>query len=190
MDLLTFVSSIINSIAWPMLVAGILYFGRNDIFRLIRTVKSIKYDKFEMMFEQKAAQVADEAENISGGNNYEQEKYKDFLFRSPYESVMKSYMKLEDALHNAVLRKREEGIIQNSDFSHNKTLDLHNYNGSQLMGILLKKNLITPELSTLHDQLRSLRNMAAHKQDFYISPEAAKNYADSTITLIDKLNEM
>ena len=47
----------IKSLAWPVLLASFLYYGRYDLFKLIRTIKSIKYDKFEIMFEEQAAEA-------------------------------------------------------------------------------------------------------------------------------------
>lgn len=188
MDFLTFLSSVVNSLAWPVLLAGILYYGRNDIFKLIRTIKSIKYDKFEMMFEEKAAEAAGEAENISGSEKDNSERYKDFVFLSPYETVMKSYMKLEEALFNAVKRKADDGTIVLSSLGN--VTRLKAMNGSILMHQLNKAGLVDVDLVSLHENLRSLRNMAAHKHNFVISQDAAKNFADSSITLIDKLEEI
>jgi hypothetical protein len=44
--------------SWPVLLASFLYYGRYDLFKLIRTIKSIKYDKFEIMYEEQAAEAA------------------------------------------------------------------------------------------------------------------------------------
>ncbi|ANI83436.1 hypothetical protein [Kosakonia oryzae] len=188
MDFLTFLSSVIKSLAWPVLLASVLYYGRNDLFKLIRTIKSIKYDKFEMMFEEQAAEAAGEAENISGKEKDNSERYKDFVFLSPYETVMKSYMKLEDSLRNAVRRKVDDGTIELPSHSH--LIRLETMHGATLMRLLYKTGLVDVDFAALHDNLRNLRNMAAHKHNFEISQDAAKNFADSTIALIDKLEEI
>ncbi|MBW8245329.1 hypothetical protein [Enterobacter mori] len=188
MDFLTFLSSVIKSLAWPVLLASVLYYGRNDLFKLIRTIKSIKYDKFEMMFEEQAAEAAGEAENISGKEKDNSERYKDFVFLSPYETVMKSYMKLEDSLRNAVRRKVDDGTIELP--SHSNVSRLEAMHGTILMRLLYKAGLVDVDFGALHENLRKLRNMAAHKHNLEISQEAAKNFADSSIALIDKLEEI
>lgn len=188
MDFFTFVASVIESLAWPVLLGCILFYGRNDIFKLIRTIKSIKYDKFEMMFEEKAALAASEAENISGKTTDNSEQYKDFIFLSPYETVMKSFMKLDDALQGTLKRKINDGTIvipDNSKYSRPNSMS-----GMHIMRLLSTSDLVDSELVELHDNLRSLRNLAAHSHNFIISQEAARNFANSTITLIDKLNEI
>ncbi|HEK2896159.1 hypothetical protein [Proteus terrae] len=188
MDFFTFVSSVIESLAWPMLVGCVLYYGRTDIFRLIKTIKSIKYDKFEMMFEEKAAQAASEAESISGKATDNSEQYKDFVFLSPYETVMKSFMRLEEALQEVLKRKINDGTIVISDNS--KFPRPNSINRMHIMRILSTSDLVDSELVELYDNLRSLRNLAAHSSNFVITQEAAKNFADSSIILINKLNEI
>ncbi|HAS0909950.1 MULTISPECIES: hypothetical protein [Enterobacter cloacae complex] len=188
MDFLTFLSSVIKSLAWPVLLASVLYYGRNDLFKLIRTIKSIKYDKFEMMFEEQAAEAAGEAENISGKEKDNSERYKDFVFLSPYETVMKSYLKLEDSLRNAVKRKVDDGTIELPPHTNDRRFEV--MSGNQFMRLLYKAGLVDVDFAALHDSLRNLRNMAAHKHNFEISQDAAKNFADSSIALIDKLEEI
>jgi hypothetical protein len=58
MDFFTSISKIVDSIAWPVVVFLILYRGRDDILKLVRTLKSIKVsDQFEAIF-------SDEAEKL------------------------------------------------------------------------------------------------------------------------------
>lgn len=141
-----------------------------------------------MMFEEQAAEAAGEAENISGKEKDNSERYKDFVFLSPYETVMKSYMKLEDSLRNAVRRKVDDGTIELPPHSNDRRFEV--MHGNHLMRLLYKAGLVDLDFAALHDSLRNLRNMAAHKHNFEISQDAAKNYADSSIALIDKLEEI
>ncbi|WP_272848441.1 hypothetical protein [Pantoea ananatis] len=184
MDLLTFFSSIIKSLAWPSVVIFILYFGRNDILKLVRDLKSLKYDKLELLFEQRVEEAASQADVIADENQEIFDKdYQEFSFLSPFEAVMKSYNKLFEASYLAFESLSESGEISNNTLnSLRKRPTLSN-----MAKIFRSHNLIGDDELLLFSELQSVRNMAAHRTDLKITNESAKSYVKSVLTLINKI---
>ncbi|WP_210486860.1 hypothetical protein [Pantoea ananatis] len=185
MDFLTFFSSIIKSLAWPSVVIFILYFGRNDILKLVRDLKSLKYDKFELLFEQRVEEAASQADVIADENpDILDEDYQEFSFLSPFEAVMKSYNKLFEASYLAFDKLSESGKISNNTST---SLRRRPTSLSHIAKVFRDYDLIGDDELILFSELQSVRNMAAHRTDLKITNESAKSYVKSVFTLINKI---
>ncbi len=75
------------------------------------------------------------------------------FFLSPYENVMKSYLKLENSLRNGVKRKVDVGTIELPPHSNDRRFEL--MNGYHLMRLLYKAGLVDLDFAALHDSLRN-----------------------------------
>ncbi|MBW1251939.1 hypothetical protein [Pantoea allii] len=185
MDSLTFLSSIIKSLAWPSVVIFILYFGRNDILKLVRDLKSLKYDKFELLFEQRVEEAASQADVIAEENpEIPNEDYQEFSFLSPFEAVMKSYNKLFEASYLAFDRLSDSGRIPNNISTSLRRRPAYL---SRIAKTFRDSDLIGEDEFILFHELQSVRNMAAHRTDLKITHESAKSYVKSVFTLINKI---
>ncbi|MCE0492058.1 hypothetical protein LU196_18645 [Pantoea sp. Mb-10] len=188
MDFLTFLSSIIKSIAWPFVVIFTLYFGRNDILKLVRELKSFKYDKFEILFEQRIEEAASQADVIADENQDALDKdYQEFLLFSPFEAVIRSFNKLYQTSYFAFDKLTDSGRISN------KNLKLLKRNPSSLTlsrmaSIFRNYELIGDDEQILFRELNSVRNMANRRTDMKITKESAESYVKSVFTLINKIN--
>lgn len=58
MDTLTFLSSVIGSLAWPATIVVLVFALRNQLPDIVRSLKSIEYKDFKMTFERKVKEVA------------------------------------------------------------------------------------------------------------------------------------
>lgn len=191
MDFLTFLSSIIGSLAWPAIVIIILYYGRNDIIKLIRDLKSLKYDKLELLFEQKVEDAALQAEVIAENENEDiDNKYGEFSFLSPYEAVMKSFILLNESSYKALKRLIEEGRITSTDFSKYDNKKHPVVPTWTLLSTLRDNSLLNDDEINLFKELMAVRNMAAHKSDLNITNNTAKSYVNSVLTLIKKIENL
>ncbi|ELO5035064.1 hypothetical protein LAW65_00535 [Escherichia coli] len=190
MDGLTFLASITQSLAWPLIVGAVLYYGRDDIVKIIKTLKSIKYNDFEMLFEKKIAQTAEVAENKVGANASYTGKYDEFAFLNARQTIKISFDKLEAALRNALSTKISNNLIKDTNVLNARGRLQDNLPVEIILSVLNKHGFIDDSFQDVFNKLRSLKDAIANWSEFEITNEAAKNYADSAIILIDKLKSI
>lgn len=155
MNKLEFISSIINSIAWPAALIVIILFLKQPLINILSNLNKLTYNNLEMDFTNKLEEIETSleesqlAESISPINSKDKEIIAVAQI-SPAASITMSWSMVEEEIMNTIKR-----IAISPDYPP--------YN-SPLKNIQLLKDTGTIDLDTLNslNELRELRNKAAH----------------------------
>lgn len=188
MDWLTFSSkfidslfSLISKLAWPGVVLSIFYFGKDRIFALLSSLRTIKYDKFQAEFEAATSEAVHKAEEVFPDQDEEQDHYqnlrKEMMAMDPLTSIVTAWNYIDKAIRNTLERT---GI----EFKR------HSYTPTYHMQKLLENKLVNSEQFELFVSMRNLRNDAVHNSLWDITPSALENYIESSLSLISFLDSI
>lgn len=182
MDWLTFTSNIINSIAWPLTVVFGIYIMRDKVGELLPRLKRFKHKDTEVEFVQaveELAQERDQGEQAAPQEPKSDELIEqfDFLMKlanvSPRSAVLESFRTLETAA-----AKKAAQLYPESGQRPGSPLGLQR---------LLKGKALRPEEYHQFNQLRKLRNEAAHAEEFEVSGMPIEAYIDIALSLAARL---
>lgn len=184
MDWKTFIAEIVKSIAWPI-VGGILIYQLKDrIAELLPRLKKLKHKDTEFEFAEKLQELAvHSTENNKTTPKPEKtpegvEQFK-FLMQlseiSPRSAVVESFRVLENSSAKALAKAYPE-LVENRFINQNESLKM-------LSGKILNENQINR-----FNELRQLRNKAAHMEDFELQNMPIEAYIDIALTLADYLD--
>ncbi len=186
MDWLTFITEIIKALAWPLTVLLILLLLRQPIAELIPLLRKLKWKELELEFEEKLVELkSDAAEALPppaegapedspcfrrGPNRLVQ-----LAEQSPRAAIIEAWIAVERAAANAISRRLPEGDIS--------------WNDTQMGQMLASHEILDSQQLRIYNDLRQLRNQAAHHEDFRIDAERAADYvriADGLALHIDR----
>lgn len=176
MSILEFLASIVNSLAWPVLVGFCIYILREPAGKLLGRISKFKYRELEAEFRE----VLDEIKPI-GIRNSDQTALKapesasidleDLAQISPRAAVMEAWLLVEKATEKfCEANNLPKTVSYQGFFRHSK-----------------EKNLDIDHLQTAYQEMRLLRNKAAHASDFEIEPGTAKDYLRAANFIADEL---
>lgn len=154
-----FVSSLVNSLAWPVSILIILISFKKYIIKIIPSIEKLKYKDFEVEFSKKMKELVDKSkkdiERLSFSEDAANESSENELFGlvdiSPRSAILESWLLVETAASKALQKKDPEMI--------KKT-----YMVAPLrLGEYLKHNqLINESQLEVYNKLREIRNKAVH----------------------------
>ena len=192
MDRLTFISTIIKAIAWPVTLIAFLFLVRKDLPRLVRSLRRLKFKGVELEFGEAVKELAAETSlalsppsgvlgNISllpatgpipQAGSAPQLIVTDHTEESasPRGEILEAWLFLEKTAQ-ALLGKNNGDSI--STLPH----------GSRLVRELLRLNLIDERQAAIFDELRRLRNEAVHMSAVQFTKQTARYYALSALQL-------
>ncbi|MGE7121822.1 DUF4145 domain-containing protein [Peribacillus sp. NPDC046944] len=151
MSKLEFISSIINSIAWPIVVLTISILLRKPIVKILYNLTKVTFNNIEMDFEQKLDQLESNledkglTENIDYPVNKRDKEITTIAQISPTASITMAWSMIEQEI-NSTMDKLGEG---SSNPTHN-------------IRYLKENNLIGLDTEQALHELRVLRNNAVH----------------------------
>ncbi|QYY35152.1 HepT-like ribonuclease domain-containing protein [Ruficoccus sp. ZRK36] len=169
MDTLTFISRIVNSLAWPLAVVIITYLFRRDFSALIKRVNAFKHRDTELRFREELEHAADKA---SGGHTNEKaflqdpvsEKVFAILEISPGAAVISAWIEFENAAVEAI--GAETPLAPHKLFAQ-----------------LREAHLLDPNDYIFLQTLRRLRNAAVHDYDYLLDYETAYKACTALLAL-------
>lgn len=183
MDKLTFISKMVESMAWPMVVGFSVYFLRDSIAQLLKPLYKIKYGELEMEFTKGVKDVAEKVEvgfPLSGTKG-EHDQVKDRILQlipiSPKAAIIEAWRHLEAVAIDAA----QESCIELTDAALRKPI----YIGEALQ----RNGFINEETLQTFKKLRELRNEAAHYEKMEVLPKDALSYLNSVIRLSSAIRE-
>lgn len=181
MDWLTFISKLVDSLAWPASLVVVLYILRNDLPTIAKHIKKLKYKDIEMEFGESIRVVEKEAkeaipdvpENITiSGKSPNQilDQLNSIAELAPRSAILEAWLQVEAAAVDIVKKK---GI--SSFKSQPGPMRLRDY--------LIKGKLLDSRQTAIFEQLRQLRNEAVHVADAEFTPDAVSNYINSALKI-------
>ena len=184
MSILQFISSIVDSIAWPLAIVILLLFFKKYIIQLIPFVTSLKYKDLEVQFSEKVKQLV----NISQDNikkltdmhddlNISREnKLYGLLDISPRAAIIESWLLVETAASKA-LQKKDPEICKKTTMIAPARLGKY----------LQEYKLLTDIQFTIYDNLREMRNNAVHIGDTQFNKNDVTEYIQLSIMLANQI---
>lgn len=179
MDGLTFFSKLIESLAWPAIVVWLIWYLKEHLPWLVKSLRKVKFSGIEMEFEKQVEKLAAETQSAitteSPTEDAEIARLKQIADISPRAAVVEAWVRVET---NAA-----EVIRQAGHRMSNAPGPLRLLNSLQQLGVLT-----APQVSALH-HLRELRNMAVHGADMDVSAEAVSQYIVSAAAMAGYLED-
>lgn len=181
MDWLTFVSKLVDSLAWPATVAFAVYQLRDKLGELLPRLRKIKHKDTELEFaelvEELVQEKAAEPEEPATPRSAELDHQFQFLMNlaeiHPRSAVLESFRTLETAA-----AKRAAELHPEAARSARSPLALQK---------MLKGEVLGPDGFHQFNQLRRLRNEAAHAEDFDIRGMPVEAYVDIALSLAARI---
>jgi len=181
MDWLTFISKLIEAVAWPVAVLVIVKTFKKQLLALAPALKKLSFPGgLEAEFESKLEklEVDPELDANAGTSPVVQPTLPvdtTALRANPTGVVMEKWKEIEAAARTLI--SRSPGANR---------LYVISLNSHQLGKELLRRELITSEQAGWFSELRALRNMAAHSQ-LSISPDQVERYVELANRLLGSL---
>lgn len=175
MDWLQFLASAMSSLAWPLAVVIVVCLLRKPIASLLPLLQRLKLKEFELEFgksvEKVSAEIAKEIPPAPATNGQSAMGELAALVKiaeaSPRAAVLQAWLMVEQTAHEAA---RALGWRPASDKA---STDNH------AIGFLSRQQAVESDRMDLLQQLRHLRNQAAHAPEFALGKSAAIEYAAS-----------
>lgn len=184
MDWLTFISSLVGSLAWPIVVLTGLYMFRRSIRDLVPSIRRLKYKEFEADFGRELEEVKKITSDISDikklpdySSDGKFQKLLTVASVAPNAAVLEAFREVEFAARNRLEKE-------------NSTPDMSSAAPYRLIQRILEaKGILDRKGIKVFDELRTLRNKVAHAGEYEISPAQATEYVEISWTIIEALNK-
>ena len=182
MDTLTFITELIESVAWPITTIILVVLLRKPIVNLLPLMKKLRYKEFELEFSQQVSELKAKADIIlkeESESENQDTQASDHLINlvsySPRAAIMESWIELETAAVDVV------SSIWNQP---NKEI----FRNMSNLGKYLYQNKIFDDIQlSIFNQLRQLRNKSAHAEELNLNEADAKVYVQMAINLTKHL---
>ena len=190
---LDFFASAIGSLAWPAFVILLALLFREPVTKLIGRMKSVEAGGAKAEFGVEVADLAANAKKIETAdpavaqeNDPRLQELLKMATASPTGAIVEAWKDVETAAR--LLVERSELFISVSE-THTWKHDVRRkyiLNTSRLLG---KYGLLPPAEMSTYEELRTLRNKAAHESDQVVTPLSAAQYVRVADKLVDVITE-
>lgn len=186
MNLLEFIASVVGSTAWPLLILALVLVLRRPLLDLLTKISSFKYKELRIDFENRLARATDELRelppppelpNVAEGIHEDMGVRFQVAKRSPDDLIFGSWRSVERELKLLAERAGMSAIGRGS------ALSIQRY--------LVKHGLIPKQAQSVLDELRSLRNLAAHYDGgAAITTDQAERFSDLAEQIVEQLRSL
>lgn len=176
---------LVKALAWPVAVIWLGYIFRNEIRMLLGRVSTLKYKDLEAKFEKDltAAEevakktIAEKTKNISGDDEP--------VYPAPYDTRYEQLLRISDESPRAALL--EAWIEVESSLSEAaEKFDIYNSRRAPARKVvieLINTGKYAKTILPLFEDLRTLRNEAAHAPQFVPSKRQTRRYLQMAIEM-------
>lgn len=174
-DWLGFISKMTEALAWPLAIVIIAIMFRRPLVRIFQKIRKLSYGDTSIEFEIEKAeeqlqdaipQQLPEVDRPAIDTRFEQ-----LLKISPEAAVTDAWKPIESEL-----RRISDGL----GYDEKRSL-----RALSVLSRLVQQNLIRPEVADLVNELRNIRNLAAHSAD--VSPDTALRFYDMSAKVLKEL---
>ena len=175
MDILTFFSNLVESLAWPITAIVITFLLKDSIGTLLPNMSRLRYKDFELEFqklESKAKQIEPppsktEKVPVVVANKPFAEYVAELAEISPRSAIVEAWRAVEAAMKDVV---GDEEAIRRSLFN--------------TINELVSRKILSPQSGELIHELRNIRNKAVHAGEFDLTVEQALSYGIAAESII------
>jgi hypothetical protein len=184
MDCLTFISKIIDTLAWPIVAITLLSIIRKELPGIITSLKTLKFKGLELEFAKDAAALAEEAKRtIPPVERPQREEERDssrllqLADISSRAAILEAWLLVETSAATCLQKYR-------------KTVKSAYQGPLQLLNGLISEGVLTPPQVNTFQHLRKLRNDAVHIPDAEFTRDAVTNYIQSALVMTAYLQDI
>jgi uncharacterized protein YutE (UPF0331/DUF86 family) len=170
---------LLDVIAWPATTLVLAFFFRVELRAVFSRISVLKYKDWEVKFEKGLGHVEEKIGELKKVP-IEAEESLDRLERltetSPRAAILEAWIELEQVL-----------------FHMAEIYQIKGRSPSRIIEILRQKGILTEGLASAFNEMRQLRNDAAHVPDFVIEEKVAKRFialSSSMSLLLKKIDEI
>lgn len=189
MNWMTFISSIVESIIWPVTIMLLIIIFRDPIKEVVPLLKKFKFKSFEVDFERKISSISKKVEraqlpetsdafnNISNINHNIISRFgdiKNINISSPRSAIIESWIMVEQLLRR---------------LAENQEMNIYNGTSINILNELSNKNIISNDIFEICNELREIRNKAVHNSSFKVSDEKSNEYINLSFRVIAALKD-
>lgn len=185
MDLLTFLSDLVKSLAWPVTAVVLVVLLRKPIVELIPLLKRLKYKELELEFSQEVSELKAEADAIAKEKGEPppsdvqgSEQLLDLVSFSARAAIMEAWLEVETAAVNTA--SSFWGVSSSGAFK----------NMPQLGEYLLQCKVIDKNQLAVFNKLWKLRNKAAHALELDLNESDARAYVKLATDLAQHIRKV
>jgi len=192
MDLLTFISQIINSLVWPAVAIGIVWIFRKPLALVLNKIESLRVLGILIGLRKETEKIGEEIEKIipiQEPRPATKEEQQIELERDEFDEI---YLRLEKspalAINLAWSKLEIEAIlVLKQYFQEQGKVSINSY--SILQG-LKEKNILNENQLELFNRLRQLKNNAVHHMRSPVPEEIALSYIESAKKMFSYLRNI
>jgi hypothetical protein len=177
-----FVASVIDSIAWPLVVGVALYLLRKPISGLLPLLRELSYKEFKINFAAETEQIRDLAMAlpvVDSNPSRPRLAFESTLETSPRDAVIEAWAALESSILDAANRLGWKGTGRVTTGEIRNAMTFISKNAESMVP--------GPDLVEMFDGFRRVRNEAAHLPKFAVSRETVERYLQSARLMINWL---
>lgn len=180
-----FVASVIAAVAWPTVVLILAFTLRTSLVELIVRLKKFKHKDTEIEFEERVKQIEAQvapvkkspATAVQTGRLAQIDRLYDMVSISPRAAIVEAWIFVEASLSR--IANQIDGFEKN----------WRSIPSTALLGILRDRGVIEDRIYRALQEMRILRNRAAHTEDLVLTAEGASRYLDLAKEVISTLEE-
>jgi len=182
MDIANLILQALDILIWPLLILIIVLIFKKQLIEAVESLSKIKYKDIEIEFNKKLKDAEEKASalKLPGKKEIEKisepftlqlstEKLFELAKSYPRSAVTESWLIVEDSARRAAIDKG----IDISKFRSN----------SMAIQKLIRNSELPEETFELYNDLRKMRNAAAHAIEFEIDQKEATRYVDLALSL-------
>jgi hypothetical protein len=178
-----FAASVVQSLAWPVVVLVVVLVLRRPVTKLVPLLLRLKYRDLELEFAQELETLKATAQIMAPEPSTdepvselpEEQRLEALLAASPRSAVGEAWRILESAARTMLEETGDEAA---------KNI----FRPLELSRALVRHGVLHDDYSVvMFDRLRILRNEAAHRDDFAVSEESAREYIELALSLVRKI---
>jgi hypothetical protein len=188
MDWLTFISKIVDALAWPLVIVGLLFFLRKELPNIVRSLRKLKFKDVEMEFGEAAKALAEETKRAVPNSKPDEDEHASFVDPeeaklkaiaeySPRAAILEAWLQVESATAEFLRAQGAQGISSVAG-------------PLRLLERLRTVGVLTPPQESAYEHLRQLRNQAVHAPDAEFTASAVSNYIESALSMAAYLKDM
>ncbi len=158
MDWLTFISSLIGSLSWPLAIFAVAFLFKSQVQDLMNNLTRLKWRDVEAEFGEQVDLIRDEVQEAGDDPKFRDEPVEPRLIQlaeeHPHLAVLEAWKQLEKAIIDLSVRKLNNPRQLNA-LGHIEAVQ--------------KSDLLPPSMARAIREIREVRNRAAHDVGFSIS---------------------
>jgi hypothetical protein len=176
---LEFLEKVVGHLAWPIVLIVAIITFRPLITRLLASIRSIKYRDAEASFDN---EVGDFVRDVrASGVELDVKSVRSITPDDLQLLILKSWADVEETIKRWIDKKiAEQGVFEDPEVNFSpQNAHLKSRTARIELAMLLRNDVIRPELKVTLDELRGLRNKAAHTSNFDLQAGSAIELAAS-----------